>query len=229
MLSSADHYFERLWAMAKKVTVKNGDTIVFIGDSITDVDRRKAEYAPLGKGYVNFAANLVLARHASIDLKVVNTGISGDTVRSLVKRWQVDCLDHKPAVLSILIGINDLWRRFDKRPEQVTNAVYPEEYEAKYRQLLTDAKAACDPQLVLMEPFMFCNDKADPMFQGLPPYIEIVRRLAKEFDATLVPLQTHIDKEITSVPPKKWSGDMVHPSIWAHAWIAERWLEATGL
>jgi acyl-CoA thioesterase I len=215
--------------MAKKVVLKDGDTVLFIGDSITDVDRRNEVHAPLGRGYVNFAANLLIARHASLDLKVVNTGISGHTVRNLVKRWHADCLDHAPAVISIMIGINDLWRRFDKRPEQIANAVYPEEYEAAYRSLLTQARAAGNPQLVLMEPFMFCNDKSDPMFQGLPPYIEIVRRLAKEFDAILVPLQTHIDKEITSVPPQKWSKDMVHPSTWAHAWIAERWLEATGL
>jgi acyl-CoA thioesterase I len=215
--------------MAKKLSIKDGDTILFIGDSITDVDRRSEAHAPLGCGYANFAANLILARHASLDLKVVNTGISGNTVRNLIKRWQTDCLDHKPAVLSIMIGINDLWRRFDKRPEQVHNAVYPEEYEATYRELLKQAKAACNPQIVLIEPFMFCNDEADPMFQDLPPYIEIVRRLADEFDATLVPLQTFIDKQITSVPPQKWSKDMVHPSTWAHAWIAERWLEVTGL
>jgi acyl-CoA thioesterase-1 len=215
--------------MAKKLSIKDGDTILFIGDSITDVDRRSEAHAPLGRGYVNFAANLIIARHAKIGLKVVNTGISGNTVRNLVTRWQTDCLDHKPAVLSIMIGINDLWRRFDKRPEQVANAVYPQEFEALYRDILSRAKAGPNPQLVLMEPFMFCSNLSDPMFQGLPPYIEIVRRLAKEYDAILVPLQTHIDKALTGVPMQKWSGDMVHPATWAHAWIAERWLDATGL
>jgi len=215
--------------MAKKITIKDNDTILFIGDSITDVNRREEAYAPLGRGYVNFAANLIIARHAEINLKIVNTGISGNTVRDLKKRWQKDCLDHRPNVLSIMIGINDLWRRFDSRPEQVPNAVYPEEYEATYRDILSQAKAACNPQFVLMEPFMFCSAKDNKMFQGLPPYIEIVNRLASEFDAIVVPLQTHINKALKSVPSAKWSGDMVHPATWAHAWIAERWLEATGL
>ena len=215
--------------MAARLTLKDNDTIVFIGDSITDVDRRSEHHAPLGKGYASFAANLIIARHASLSLKLINTGISGNTIRNLKKRWQVDCLDHKPAVLSILIGINDLWRRFDARPEQVPNAVYPEEFEATYRDILREAKASCNPRLVLMEPFMFCSDKTNKMFQGLPPYIEAVRKLAKEFGAIEVPLQTMIDKALTSVPPAKWSGDMVHPATWAHAWIAERWLETTGL
>jgi acyl-CoA thioesterase I len=215
--------------MANKIALKDGDTILFIGDSITDVDRRKPEYAPLGRGYVNFAANLIIARHASLNLSIVNTGISGHTVRNLKKRWQTDCLDHKPQVLSIMIGINDLWRRFDSRPEQIANAVYPDEYAATYHDILQQARAAGIPQIVLMEPFMFCSNPDNKMFQGLPPYIETVRSLAREFDAVLVPLQTHIDKEITNVPSAKWSADMVHPAAWAHAWIAERWLEATGL
>ena len=215
--------------MPHKLSIRDNDTILFIGDSITDVDRRSEAHRPLGRGYVNFAANLIIARHAQKSLKLINTGISGDTVRTMAKRWQTDCLDHKPAVLSILIGINDLWRRFDSRPEQVPNAVYPEEFEATYRDILKQAKASCDPQLVLMEPFMFCSDKANKMFQGLPPYIEAVRKLAREFGAIEVPLQTMIDKALTAVPPAKWSGDMVHPATWAHAWIAERWLETTGL
>ncbi len=215
--------------MAGKISLKDGETILFIGDSITDVNRRDEAYAPLGRGYVNFAANLIIARHAEKSPKVVNTGISGNTIRNLKKRWQADCLDHRPAVLSILIGINDLWRRFDKRPEQLANAVNPEEYEATYRELLAAAKATCSPQLVLMEPFMFCNEQKDAMFSALPLYIGAVRRLAQEFDATLVPLQTHIDKALTTIPPARWSGDMVHPATWAHAWIAERWLETTRL
>jgi len=215
--------------MLQNIKLKDSDTILFIGDSITDVDRRKLEYAPLGRGYVNFAANLIIARHAQISLKVENTGISGDTVRNLKSRWRTDCLAHNPAVLSILIGINDLWRRFDSRPEQVANAVFPDEYETTYRELLREAKAHCNPQMVLMEPFMFCNDPAHQMFKELPSYIQVVHRLAREFNAVIVPLQTHIDKEIAHVPPQKWSGDMVHPATWAHAWIAENWLSATSL
>ncbi|HSV27482.1 MAG TPA: SGNH/GDSL hydrolase family protein [Sedimentisphaerales bacterium] len=215
--------------MADRIELRDGNTILFIGDSITDADRRSTSHSPLGRGYVNFAANLVVARHPEIDLKVVNTGISGNTVRDLKRRWRQDCLDHRPDVLSVMIGINDLWRRFDSRPEQVLNAVYPEEYENTYRDILAEARSHCNPQMILMEPFMFCSAKENKMFQGLGPYIEAVHRLAGEFGAVVVPLQIHINKALKTVPSAKWAGDMVHPATWAHAWIAERWLDAVGL
>ena len=76
---------------------------------------------------------------------------------------------------------------------------------------------------------MFCNNPQEPMFEGLRTYIRTVQELAQEFDGVLVPLQSKIDEQIKQVPPEKWSADWVHPYVWAHAWIAQRWLEATGL
>jgi len=61
------------------------------------------------------------------------------------------------------------------------------------------------------------------------PYVEVVRGLAAKYNAVLVPLQQRIDQQIAEIPPEKWSPDMVHPYLWAHAWIALRWLEAAGL
>ena len=107
--------------------------------------------------------------------------------------------------------------------------MYLDEYEATYRQLLTRAKQACNCQLVLAEPFMFCDDSDNAMFKGLGAYIEIVHKLAEEFDAVLVPLQEKINEKIKSVPTQKWADDMVHPFVWAHAWIGMRWLEAVCL
>jgi len=108
-------------------------------------------------------------------------------------------------------------------------AVYADEYELTYRQLLSQAKKQCNCQLVLMEPFMFCNNPEYKMFKGLQSYIDIVDGLAEEFGAVLVPLQSEINKQIKQMPPEKWSLDSVHPYVWAHAWIAQRWLESTGL
>jgi hypothetical protein len=67
------------------------------------------------------------------------------------------------------------------------------------------------------------------MLEGLRMYIEAVHRLAAEFDAVLVSLQSRIDEQLSSVPQQKWSADFVHPYVWAHAWIAQRWIEATSL
>jgi lysophospholipase L1-like esterase len=213
--------------MQQKIDLKAGQTIVFIGDSITDMGRSEPAYSPFGCGYVHFVGNLLLAKYPQLNLNIINTGISGNTVRDLNTRWEKDCLEHKPDILSVLIGINDLCRQHGE-PEKLPMAVYPDEYGSTYRQLLSRVKQKCNSKLVLIEPFMFCDDKENKIFKDLRTYIWIVHNLSGEFDAVLVPLQTLIDEQIKQIPPEKWSGDSVHPYIWAHAWIAKRWLEATG-
>ena len=204
------------------------DTIVFIGDSITAAERHRQAYRPLGYGYVHFAGNFLLAGYPQLNLNIVNSGVNGDTLLDLKDRWERDCLAHRPNVLSVLIGINDVWR-LAMQPDLAEAAARPDEYELTYDQLLARAKQQCNCRLVLMEPFMFRRDPRDQVFQSLMPYVEVARRLAARHDAVMVSLQREIDREIAEVPPEKWSQDSVHPYLWAHAWIAQRWLEATGL
>ena len=212
--------------MQAKIELRPNDTIVFIGDSITDAGRREAAYRPLGYGYVHFVANWLLAKYPEFGLSIINTGIGGNTIRDLSRRWDKDCLGHEPNILSVLIGINDVWRQHTGRLDE---AVCLDEYELTYKRLLWQAKEKCDCQLVLMEPFMFCDDAENPMYNSLRGFIRTAEDLANQFDAVLVPLQNSIDKEIRNVPPCRWSDDMVHPYLWAHAWIAQRWLEAANL
>jgi len=214
--------------MERTIRLEPQDTIVFTGDSITAAERRRQAYRPLGYGYVHFAGNFLLARHPALDLRIVNTGVSGDTITDLENRWQTDCLAHRPSILSILAGINDVWRR-TMEPDFAGNAVGPAKYEVTYEQLLVRAKEQCKCRLILMEPFLFCRDQRDELYRALMPYVEAVRRLAARHEALLVPLQSRIDRQIGEVPPQRWSEDTVHPYLWAHAWIAQRWLEATGL
>ena len=212
--------------MKDKIELKANDTIVFIGNSITDAGRLLRQYKSYGYGYVHFVANQLLAKYPDFNIDIVNTGISGNTIRDLKSRWEKDCIKYNPDIISILIGINDIWRFHTNR---LNEAVLLDEYELTYRQLLTRAREKSDCQLVLMEPFMFCDDTDNPIYRDLQNYIASVRELAEQFDAVLVPLQKSINEIIKRVPPGKWSDDMVHPYIWAHCWIAQRWLETTGL
>jgi lysophospholipase L1-like esterase len=214
--------------MQQAIRLKADDTIVFIGDSITAADRHRQAYRPLGYGYVHFAGNLLLARNPTMNLKIVNTGVSGDTIIDLKDRWQKDCLAHGPNVLSILIGINDVWRRA-MEPDMAERVARPAEFEITYEQLLAQAQEQCRCRLVLMEPFLFSHAKENEVFRTLTPYLEAVRRLAQEHEAVLVPLQREIDRQILETPPERWSQDTVHPYLWAHAWIARQWLDATGV
>ncbi|MHC4623647.1 MAG: SGNH/GDSL hydrolase family protein, partial [Planctomycetota bacterium] len=193
-----------------------------------DADRDLALYRPFGLGYVHFVANFLLAGYPHLNLNIVNTGVGGNTIRDLKNRWERDCLAHTPDVLSVLIGINDLWWQYTDS-NGFAMGVNADEYELTYKQLLSQVRKKCDSQFVLMEPFMFCDDPQNEMFKGLRTYIDVVHKLAQEFDAVLVPLQTRIDEQIKNVPPDKWSSDSVHPYLWTHAWIAQRWLESTRL
>jgi acyl-CoA thioesterase-1 len=214
--------------MQQAIRLRANDTIVFIGDSITAADRHRQAYSPLGFGYVHFVGNFLLARNPTLNLKVVNTGVSGDTVIDLKDRWQRDCIDHRPKVLSILVGINDVWRRATE-PDMADRAANPAEFEVTYEQLLAQVKEQCGCQLILMEPFLFCRDRENEVYRTLVPYLEAVRRLAKKHGAAIVPLQREIDRDMMEIPSEKWSEDTVHPYLWAHAWIAQQWFYATGL
>ena len=212
--------------MPDRIELKSNQTILFIGDSITDAGRLEAAYRPFGYGYVHFVAYRLKAKYPEYNLSIINTGISGNTIRDLNYRWERDCLNHKPDILSVLIGINDVFRQYTGTPDA---AVLFDEYQLTYNRLLSLVKEKYNCRLILIEPFMFCDDKANPAYKSLQQYIHAVRALAEEFDAVLVPLQELIDNKIKEVPPEKFSDDMVHPYVWAHAWIAQQWLEATKL
>jgi len=213
--------------MKSKIELKPNQTIVFIGDSITDAERMSAAYKPFGAGYVHFTANALLAKYPQLNLNIINSGVSGNTIHDLKTRWQRDCISHKPDILSILIGVNDIWRRIAENDP--SGAADLDEYDSMYRQLISQTKKECNSRIVIIEPFMFCDDLNNPVFVELRRFVEKVRTIAADFNAVLVPLQKAIDERIKEVPPQNWSLDMVHPEVWAHAWISQRWLEVTGL
>ncbi len=86
-------------------------------------------------------------------------------------------------------------------------------HRSRKRAVAGQAKQESNSRLVLIEPFMFCDDAENKIFQDLRVYIRIVYQLVEEFDAVLVPLQNWIDGQIKQVPPEKWSEDSVHPYI----------------
>ena len=211
--------------MKSKLHLEPNQTIVFIGDSITDAGRFEAAYRPFGFGYVHFAANWLLAKYPELNLNIINTGVSGNSILDLQRRWEKDCLDYRPDILSILIGVNDVCRQYY---DSMNEAMSRDEYELTYKWLLSQVREEYNCQIVLMEPFLFCDNIEEPVYKTLKGYIGTVNQLAQQFDAVLVPLQNSIENIIRQVPPERWSVDMVHPYLWAHTWIAQRWLEAVG-
>lgn len=196
-------------------------TVLFQGDSITDAGRNLEGTDEMGTGYAMMAAARFSALYPDKKVKFLNRGISGNRVKDLRGRWQKDCLDINPAWVSILIGINDCWRKYDSGdPTSV------ESFEEDYRYLLRKIKEETKAGIILCEPFVlpFPEDR-EKWREDLDPKIAAVRRLAREFHAYLVPFDGIFAAASARREPRFWARDGVHPSPAGHALMAEHWLK----
>jgi lysophospholipase L1-like esterase len=199
--------------------IKNGMKILFQGDSITDCGRNR-ETGGLGGGYPSMVAGLFKARNPGVEVTFINKGISGNRVVDLQGRWQEDCIDLAPDVVSILIGINDTWRRYDSG-----NPTSARDYETGYRSILSKVKAL-GAQILILEPFVLPYPEDRKSWrEDLDPKIAAAKRLAGEFGAEYIPLDSLFAEAAKAYPPEFWAGDGVHPSAVGHALIADAWLK----
>jgi lysophospholipase L1-like esterase len=204
-----------------------GSKLVMIGDSITDCGRaRPIAEAPgdaLGSGYVSLVDAFLMATYPQHGIRVVNTGIGGDTVRDLKARWRTDVLDLKPDWLSIKIGINDVWRHFD-RDFVPGGLISQEEYEQTLDELVRSTLPGLKG-LILMTPYFIEPNREDPMRVMMDRYREVVRRLAGKYQVTLVDTQVAIDQVLKDVPPIFLAEDRVHPNLAGHMVLARAFLK----
>jgi lysophospholipase L1-like esterase len=212
----------------KKVTLQKDQTILFQGDSITDAGRNREDMSfnnarALGSGYTMLAAADLLEEYASLNLKIYNKGISGNKVYQLADRWDADCLDLKPDVLSILIGVNDIWHKLNGTYNG-TIEIYRNDYIALIERTL---KALPKVKLIICEPFAVPGVKAvdDKWYPEFYEYQKAAREVADKFGASFVPYQRVYDKAITKSPGAYWTGDGVHPTLAGAQLMAEAWTE----
>lgn len=202
--------------------------LVMIGDSITDAGRGRpvGENWPgtLGTGYVNEVENLLRVVYGRLNIRVVNMGNSGDTVRELRGRWKEDVLDLKPDWLSIMIGTNDVWRHFDC-PRQTEWHFSVDEYESVYRQIIQQVRPSLHG-LVLMAPFYIEGNPHDPMRSMMDRYGQAVRKLAAENDAIFVDTQAAFNAAMQDIPTQSLASDRVHPNNVGSMVIARAFLQA---
>lgn len=198
--------------------IADNAVVLFQGDSITDAGRRES-YDQMGYGYASLTAAWFSALYPEKKVKFINRGISGNRAADLEQRWKPDCLDLKPDWVSILIGINDVWRRYDSGDETRL-----EVFETHYRAILT--ASAPSSKLILLEPFVLPipPDRAE-WREDLDPKIDVVRKLAREFNALYVPLDGLFAQASTQAQPAFWAEDGVHPTLAGHALIAQAWLK----
>jgi lysophospholipase L1-like esterase len=216
-----------------KPALKKGDVILFQGDSITDAGRdRKTQAEPnnasgLGNGYPRIIAGDLLIDHRDLELKIYNRGISGHKVPDLDKRWETDTIELKPTVLSILIGVNDIWHKLNGKYDGT-----PETYRDGFTALLERTrKALPDVTIAICEPFVLrCGAVKDNWFPEFDERKAFAKEVAQAAGTIWVPFQEAFDDAVAAgTTPNFWAGDGVHPSIAGHALMAKTWRKAVGI
>lgn len=213
--------------------IRPGDVVLFQGDSITDAGRKRESdiasqpnrQAAMGEGYAWLTAATLLLDRPKDNLKFFNRGISGNKVYQLDERWQADCIDLKPNVVSILIGVNDIWHTLNGKFDSTV-----EKYVSSYRALVERTrKELPDARLVICEPFVTrcgaVNEKWFPEFDG---YRAAARVVASEAEAKFVRFQSMFDEASKLASPEHWAHDGVHPTWAGAAMMAHTWLKAVG-
>jgi lysophospholipase L1-like esterase len=212
----------------KKLRLGKDNVILFQGDSITDAGRNKEDMSfnnarALGSGYAMLAAANLLEEYATLNLRIYNKGISGNKVYQLAERWDKECLDLKPDILSILIGVNDFWHKLNGNYNGTLD-IYKNDFIAL---LERTKKALPNVKLIICEPFAVPGVKAVdqkwyPDFYG---YQTVAREIADRFNAVFIPFQKIFDEGMKQAAGSYWTGDGVHPSLAGAQLMAEAWKE----
>ncbi|WP_160031723.1 SGNH/GDSL hydrolase family protein [Paenibacillus sp. An7] len=201
---------------------QQGETVLFIGDSITDCGRDYSNKWSLGSGYALLTAAEIGKQYPELNMKFLNRGISGNRITDLERRWEEDCIAHQPDWVSIYIGINDTWRYYDQGELTTT-----EDFYRTYRDLIVQTKEKTNAKLVLIEPFVLPVPAGQREWRAdLDPKIHAIRELAREFKTYYIPLDGLFASKSTQLDPAFWAEDGVHPTAAGHALISKAWLEA---
>jgi len=215
----------------KSPLIKKNTTILLQGDSITDAgrDRKRENIAndprALGRGYAYNIASTLLEQRPDDNLKFYNRGNSGWKVPQLAETWTKNCIDIKPDVLSILIGVNDYWHTvaFGKKFKGT-----PETYENDYHALLKrTVKELPGIKIVICEPFALrCGKNVkDSWFPTFDKYRAAAKKMSEEFNTLFLPLQSIFEDASKDTPLNFWARDGIHPSGPGAQLMAQEWLK----
>ena len=199
--------------------------ILFQGDSITDAGRDRENFYSAGVGY----ARLVSAKMGFDypgEYEFLNRGVSGNKVTNLIARMKRDIINLRPDVLSILVGVNDVWHEVKRGEGNST-----ELYETAYELLINEVKKALpEARIIILEPFALkgtgTEEHWDIFEADVREKAQAAERVAKKYGLQFVPLQTCFDQALALAPAEYWLQDGVHPTAAGHELIAREWIRA---
>lgn len=195
--------------------------ILFQGDSVTDAGRDRSNPHDMGEGYAKFASAMIEDAFPDVSFEFCNLGISGNRTCDLVERLENDFVEIQPDIVSVLIGINDVWHYYLFGKE-----VTDREFEANYRKVLDALRQRTNAKILLIDPFLIAEPDQPQMRAHLDRFIGIVHRLAAEYADAHLPLQEIMNGEIAPEDRAEYAADGVHPTQEGACLIGERYLEA---
>ena len=190
--------------------------LLFQGDSITDAGRSYENPRLLGDGYVEYAAACLQEAYPQIEFDFINLGVGGNQTKSLVDRLDRDFIDVQPDIVSILIGINDVWHHAEDRswiPDEV--------FEARYRTVLQAIRDKTNAKIMMMEPFLIPVEDKLYFREDLYKKIEIVRKLAREYADVYLPTDGLLAAAYVGNEPTAYAADGVHPTAYGAEFIGK--------
>ena len=197
--------------------------ILFQGDSITDAGRDKRNYHNMGNGYPKYAVEHITAAHPDADIEFINLGISGNRTDQLFDRLYNDAIALQPDIISILIGINDVWHRHGAARVATTDA----QIELNYRTILNELRTKTNAKIMMLSPYLLDCDDKDAIREDLKTVLPIIRKLAEEYADVYVPLDEYFEEALKTMPePRYYSADGVHPNQNGAVFIGKLYAEA---
>lgn len=200
--------------------IEKNQKILMIGDSVTDCNRREENTAYLGDSYPHLVASELYLKYPNLNIKVINKGISGDTSKMLIDRWRTDVLDINPEILTILIGINDVWRHYDC-PDP-SKRVSKDDY-IKNMRIMIESMINVTKKIIILSPFYLEDDMSKPMKAQANEYIDALRQLVKEYDVIFIDLQKEFEKlmEKYTFNQLTFKSDKIHPTLFGQYVISK--------
>lgn len=201
--------------------VKKKNTILFLGDSVTDCGRDPSGEWFLGEGYPNMVSSIIRVQYPEHEILCINKGTSGNQTRHILTRLQEDVLDNHPDIVTLCIGINDVWRFYDRPLTKKCDPGVPiDEYRSNLESIIKQITEN-GARMILLTPYMVDTNPLEPMRTTMLQYAEVCKELAQKYNLEVLELQTLFEglmaKGVTSY---ELSNDRIHPSHKGHMAIA---------
>ena len=197
--------------------------ILFQGDSVTDAGRDRSDPHDMGNGYPRYASAMIQDSFPDTEFEFIDLGISGNRTEHLVERMEADFIEIQPDIVSILIGVNDVWHHYAFEYVETTD----EQFESNYRTLLDAIKSRTNARILMIQPFLL--ETVDPAKQELCEELArkqaIVKKLADEYADAYLPLD-EVLHSMTEEETAYYAADGVHPTPDGACCIGEAYLGA---